>query len=36
MQSFQVIVLSLWESTDKISHLHDSTFNPFMTQTVII
>ena len=23
MQNFQVIVLSVWEPTDKISHLHD-------------
>ena len=27
MQNFQLIVLSLWEATDKISHLHDITFN---------
>ena len=27
MQNFQVIVLSVWEPTDKISHLHDCTFN---------
>ena len=25
MQNFQVIVLSVWEATDKISHLHDCT-----------
>ena len=27
MQNFQVIVLSVWKPTDKISHLHDCTFN---------
>ena len=27
MQNFQVIVLSIWEPTDKISHFHDCTFN---------
>ena len=27
MQNFQLIVLSVWEPTDKISHLHDCTFH---------
>ena len=27
MQNFEVIVLSVWEPTAKISHLHDCTFN---------
>ena len=27
MQNFQVIVSSVWEPTDKISHLHDCTFH---------
>ena len=27
MQIFQVIVLSVWEPTDKVSHLHDCAFN---------
>ena len=27
MQNFQVIVSSVWEPTDEISHLHDCTFN---------
>ena len=42
MQNFQVIVLSVWEPTDKTSHLHDCTFNeeinwlkqPFQEQTL--
>ena len=27
MPNFQVIVLYVWETADKISHLHDCTFN---------
>ena len=27
MQNFQVVLLSVWEATDKTSHLHDCTFN---------
>ena len=27
MQNSQVIVLSVWEPGDKISHLHDGNFN---------
>ena len=30
MQNYQVIVLSVWEPTDKISHFLDCNFNPLM------